>query len=49
MAIYEAYSIILTSIVLGTIIGFVIAAMVTAQLYLFLEFPFMVTFPTKYI
>ena len=30
MAMYEAFSIIFTAIILGTIIGFVIAAMVSA-------------------
>lgn len=42
---YEQYSLIISSLVLGTVVGFILASVVTAQFYLFLEFPFELNFP----
>jgi ABC-type antimicrobial peptide transport system permease subunit len=42
---YEQYSIILASLFLGTIVGFVLSSVVTAQFFLFMEFPFELNFP----
>lgn len=46
---YEQYSLILSSLVLGGLVGLVLAALVTAQFYLFLEFPFSLEFPTQLV
>jgi len=43
---YEAFSVILTSVILGLIIGLIVAIALTAQFYLFIELPFKLTFPT---
>ena len=42
---YEQYSVIIASLVIGTIVGFILAAVVTAQFFLFMEFPFKLNFP----
>jgi ABC-type antimicrobial peptide transport system permease subunit len=42
---YEQYSVILASLVLGTIVGFILSSVVTAQFFLFMEFPFSLDFP----
>ena len=42
---YEQYSVILASLVLGTIVGFILSSVVTAQFFLFMEFPFALDFP----
>ena len=43
--VYEALTVVLTSLALGTTIGLVIAASLTAQFNLFTEMPFNMTFP----
>ena len=43
--VYEALTVVLTSLVLGTTIGLVIAASLTAQFNLFTEMPFVMVFP----
>ena len=45
IALYEQYSLIIASLFLGSIVGFILASMVTAQFYLFLEYPFQLVFP----
>ena len=42
---YEQYSLILSSLTLGSLVGFILAGVVTAQFFLFMEFPFKFTFP----
>lgn len=42
---YEQYSLIVSALVIGTIVGFILASVVTAQFFLFLEFPFELNFP----
>jgi len=42
---YEQYSVIISSLILGTAVGFILASVVTAQFFLFLEFPFRLSFP----
>jgi len=44
---YEQYAVIISSLILGTVVGIILAAVVTAQFYLFLEFPFALTFPKE--
>eukprot|EP00355_Strombidium_rassoulzadegani_P001133 CAMPEP_0168610022 /NCGR_PEP_ID=MMETSP0449_2-20121227/1540_1 /TAXON_ID=1082188 /ORGANISM="Strombidium rassoulzadegani, Strain ras09" /LENGTH=216 /DNA_ID=CAMNT_0008650249 /DNA_START=1227 /DNA_END=1873 /DNA_ORIENTATION=- len=46
---YEQYSLILSSLILGTIVGLILACVVTAQFFLFLEFPFKLTFPYELV
>ena len=43
--VYEAMTVVITSLVLGTTIGIVIAASLTAQFNLFTEMPFVMVFP----
>ena len=47
VAMYEQYAVIIASLILGTIVGFILAAVCTAQFFLFLEFPFALTFPRE--
>lgn len=42
---YEQYSVIISSLILGSFVGFVVATVVTAQFFLFLELPLAVEFP----
>ena len=37
---YEQYSLILSSLLLGSFVGSILASVVTAQFFLFMEFPF---------
>jgi ABC-type lipoprotein release transport system permease subunit len=37
---YEQYSLILASLLLGSLVGCILACVVTAQFFLFLEYPF---------
>jgi len=37
--------VVISSLMIGTVVGFILAAIVTAQFFLFLEFPFKLTFP----
>lgn len=45
MFMYEQYAVVISSLILGTIVGLVLACVVTAQFFLFLEFPFRLSFP----
>mmetsp|Transcript_29437 Transcript_29437/g.44574 ORF Transcript_29437/g.44574 Transcript_29437/m.44574 type:complete len:115 (+) Transcript_29437:3853-4197(+) len=45
IAMYEQYSLIIASLFLGSIVGFILASVVTAQFFLFLEYPFELIFP----
>ena len=36
---YEQYSVIISSLILGSIVGFIVATVVTAQFFLYLEYP----------
>lgn len=40
MFMYEAFAVILSSLILGILVGLVIAISLTAQFYLFIELPF---------
>lgn len=42
---YEAFSIVLSSVILGSAVGVLTASLVTAQLILFFQFPFTLNFP----
>lgn len=42
---YEQYAVILSALFLGSGVGLVLACMVTAQFFLFIELPFELTFP----
>jgi len=42
---YEQYSVMLASLIIGTSIGFLLASIITAQMYLFVELPFKLDFP----
>jgi ABC-type antimicrobial peptide transport system permease subunit len=42
---YEQYSLVLSSLILGCLVGFILSAVVTAQFYLFLEYPFKFILP----
>ena len=44
---YEQYIVIICSLILGTAVGIVLAAICTAQFFLFLEFPFRLVFPSE--
>lgn len=44
---YEQYSVVLASLMLGSLVGFILASVVTAQLFLFLELPFKLDFPAN--
>lgn len=44
---YEQYIVIICSLILGTLVGLVLAAICTAQFFLFLEFPFRLEFPAE--
>lgn len=45
VAMFEQYSLIIASLMLGTLVGLILAMIVTAQFYLFLEYPFVLNFP----
>lgn len=49
MFMYEQYSLIISSLILGSVVGFSLAAVVTAQFFLFLEFPFQLVFPKELV
>jgi len=42
---YEQYSVIISSLLLGSVVGFIVATIVTAQFFLFMEYPLVVDFP----
>ena len=42
---YEAFSIVLSAVILGSVVGVMTASLVTAQLILFFQFPFNLSFP----
>ena len=42
---YEAFLVILSAAIIGLIIGSIVACLVTAQFYMFLELPFNLEFP----
>lgn len=44
---YEQYTVIVCALILGTLVGFILAAICTAQFFLFLEFPFRLEFPAE--
>lgn len=44
---YEQYIVITCSLILGTCVGLILAAICTAQFFLFLEFPFKLEFPQE--
>lgn len=44
---YEQYSVVLASLILGSLVGFILASVVTAQFFLFMEFPFKLDFPVN--
>lgn len=48
-AMYEQYSLVLSALLLGTGTGLVLACLVTAQFFLFLEFPFRLIFPLNLV
>lgn len=43
--LYESFSVILSALTLGTFVGFTTAATLTAQFYLFMELPYVLSFP----
>ena len=43
---YEAYIVILSAAILGTLVGFVTAVTIATQFYMFIELPVEVAFPT---
>mmetsp|Transcript_2325 Transcript_2325/g.3973 ORF Transcript_2325/g.3973 Transcript_2325/m.3973 type:complete len:755 (-) Transcript_2325:38-2302(-) len=45
VAMYEQYSLIIASLLLGSLVGLILAVTVTAQFFLFLEYPFELIFP----
>lgn len=47
MYIYEAFSLITASGLLGTIVGLVVAITLTLQILMFTELPFKFVFPTE--
>lgn len=42
---YEAFLVIVAAAFIGLIIGTIVACLITAQFYMFLELPFALTFP----
>lgn len=46
---FEQYSVIISSLILGTMVGFIVASIVTAQFFLFMEFPFALDFPAELV
>jgi len=44
---YEQYTVVISSLFLGSLVGVVVASVVTAQFFLFLEFKFDLQFPTE--
>lgn len=44
---YEQYAVIISSLFLGSIVGVIVASIVTAQFFLFLEFKFALDFPSE--
>lgn len=45
MFMYEQYAVVISALILGTGVGFILASIVTAQFFLFLEEPFRLDFP----
>jgi len=45
--VYEAFSIVLSSVILGTLIGLVVAIMMTVQFGMFTQLPFKFVFPSE--
>lgn len=44
---YEQYSVVISSIMIGSVVGLVVASIVTAQFFLFMEFKFALDFPVE--
>lgn len=44
---YEQYSVVLAALILGSLVGIILASVVTAQLFLFMELPFKLDFPVS--
>ena len=44
---YEQYSVVISSLILGSIVGLIVASIVTAQFFLFLELKFSLDFPVE--
>jgi ABC-type antimicrobial peptide transport system permease subunit len=42
---YEAFAVVLSAVILGSAVGVITASLVTAQLILFFQFPFTLSFP----
>jgi len=42
---YEAFAVVLSAVILGSAVGVITASLVTAQLILFFQFPFSLSFP----
>lgn len=47
--LYEQYSVIISSLIIGSFVGLIIATVVTAQFFLFMEFPLVVELPVVLI
>jgi len=45
--VYEAFSIVLSSVILGSVIGLVVAIMMTGQFGMFTQLPFVFVFPSQ--
>lgn len=45
--IYEQFSIVISAIILGSLVGFVVASVVSISFGLYAEFPYMVGFPVE--
>jgi len=45
--LYEQYAVIISSLFLGSLVGLIVASIVTAQFFLFLEFKFALDFPSE--
>ena len=43
---YEAFVVVISAAFIGLIIGTIVACLITAQFYMFLELPFALDFPT---
>ena len=49
LALYEQYSVILSALILGCIVGVLLAIMIISQFFLFLERPFKLDIPMTFV
>jgi len=48
MFLYEQYAVVISAVVIGLVVGLILAVMVSSQLFVLMEFPFELAFPRGY-